>query len=246
MPDTEATAHSPRANRPLHAVLAFAAMMALAALLVRGAGLPVPAATEPSLASLSLPGWQLTPRPGAPALEGPHSSHSAVRHWQVKSASLADGLPDWELTLTMVHVRHHHGLALAQLTRELPGLGLENPRLQELGQAMGKGPADRSTVAQGTLDGVPALQTCVVAPKSGADQPATAAVAHVSSDTLVAAVDALRERSLHRQLRQWLGLEANVRWECMLVTIRALQATDEQLTDRWQRVAVALMAHERP
>jgi aminoglycoside phosphotransferase (APT) family kinase protein len=57
-------------------------------------------------------------------------------------------------------------------------------------------------------------------------------------------VDALRERNLRRQLRQWLGLEANVRWECMLVTIRALQATDEQLTDRWQQVSSALIAHE--
>ena len=144
MPDTEVMAHSPRANRPLHGVLAFAALLALAALLVRAGGLPVPAATEPGPADLLLPGWQLTPRPGAPALEGPHSSHSAVRHWQVTTASVPDGLPDWELTLTMVQVRHHHGLALAQLTRELPGLGLENPRLQELGQAMGKGPGDRS------------------------------------------------------------------------------------------------------
>jgi hypothetical protein len=242
MPEAQTKTHAPRVNGALYAVLACTALMALAALLVRGAGLPVPAATEPRLAGLSLPGWQLTPRPGAPALEGPHSSHSAVRHWQVTTASVPDGLPDWELALTMVHVRHHHGLALAQLTRELPGLGLENPRLQELGQAMGKGLGDRSTVALGTLDGVPALQTCVVAPKSGADQPA--AVAHVSSDTLVAAVDALRERSLRRQLRQWLGLEANVRWECMLVTIRALQATDEQLTDRWQQVSSALIAHE--
>ncbi len=101
-------------------------------------------------------------------------------------------------------------------------------------------------MALGTLDGVPALQTCVVVPKSGADQPAAAVVAHVSSDTLVAAVDALRERNLRRQLRQWLGLEANVRWECLLVTIRAAQASEGQLTRWWQQVAAALMAHERP
>lgn len=93
MPETEANAREPGVSGALWAMLAFAAVLAVAALVARAAGLSAPAATEPNLSHLSLPGWRLVSHRSGPADIGPDVSHSTVWRWQTTTRTPADGRP---------------------------------------------------------------------------------------------------------------------------------------------------------
>lgn len=92
MPETDANAREPGVSGVLWAMHAFAAVLAVAALVLRAAGLPVPAATEPDLANLSLPGWQLVSQRSGPADFGGGGTVRAqlTGQWQQLSSALTE------------------------------------------------------------------------------------------------------------------------------------------------------------
>lgn len=207
--------------------LALATLLALVALLTRAGGIPMPAAKEPDLTTLSVPGLHLVALPGVPAQTGPDMAHSKRWLWDAAAQPPGDSV---ELTMMVVHARHHSNFTLAAMTAGVPELALAGAHAQE----MDAGPAKGTVVMLGRLNGAASLQTCLVLVQGGG------AVADVASEPLVQAVEARRERDWRRRVYPLIGLEANVRWECLLVTIRSETGTHAQLTSLWQDLFVAL------
>lgn len=207
--------------------LALATLLALVALFTRADGVPMPAANEPDLATLAVPGWRLVALPGIPAQTGPDMAYSKRWRWEAATPSSGSGV---EMTMMVVHARHTKNFTLEEMSSGVPELKLAGTHEQ----MMGAGPAEGSVLALGTLDGAASLQTCLVLAKEGG------AVADIATAPLVHAVQAGRERDWRRRAYSLIGLEANVRWECLLVTIRSEKGTNEQLTSLWQKMFVAL------
>lgn len=216
-------------QRRLRWGLALATLLALVALFTRADGVPMPAANEPDLATLAVPGWRLVALPGIPAQTGPDMAYSKRWRWEAATPSSGSGV---EMTMMVVHARHPQHFTLEAMSSGVPGLKLTGTHEQR----MGAGPAEGTVLVLGTLDGAASLQTCLVLTKDGG------AVADIATTPLVHAVQAQGERDWRRRVDALIGLEANVRWECLLVTIRSEKRTNAQLTSLWQQVFVALSA----
>ncbi|MDP3350422.1 MAG: hypothetical protein Q8S92_15640 [Hydrogenophaga sp.] len=233
MGDAESGSMRPHEKNTQILVLGVAVLLALTAVLVRMMGVQTPAASEPDLINQPFAGWNLIATPVSAARAGEEFSYSTVWRWRSNEPS-SDGerseFDASELTMVKVHARHHFGLSLEQMTATVPGLQLKGVREHTISD----GPAKGTVIALGTLDDVPTLQTCVVESRK------QRAMAHISADVLTQAVEGLRIRDWRNHAYILLGVQPNVRWECLLVSIQAKSATQELLQAKWHLLFAAL------
>lgn len=192
----------PRLVRVLHAVLIAAALIAAFGLVHAALLAQTPPPTERAWDVPLIDGYRRAALPDQPAATGRHHAHGPVRQFRFEAET---GGSAFTLTLAAMHSRHHDDFHLDALLEALP---LARPPAAEARTLqLGSSPAALGRVVKGETE--LALQTCVV-PGAGAG---------VTNDELVARVEQQRVRGWRQSLRQVLGLQRNVQWECVLVTI---------------------------
>lgn len=192
----------PRIVRGLHAVLIAAALVAASGLVHAALLAQTPPPNEWTWELPPIDGYRREALPGQPAATGRHHAHGPVHHFRFEAETGGSALT---LTLAAVHSRHHSDFHLDAL---LDALALARPPAAETRTLqLGSSPAASARVVKGEAER--ALQTCVV-PGAGAG---------VTDDELVARVEQQRVRGWRQSLRQALGLQRNVQWECVLVAI---------------------------
>jgi hypothetical protein len=242
----------------LAAVLTLLILLASASLLHTLFSRLPPAAELPTTPP-RVPGYRLLPLPGASASAGRELARGSWRRYRVLPAR---GGPALSLSLLPVHSRSHRRFQLAALTRGAvapAGLSLQGRRLipGSPSLAMGWLPSSSPAVnaASGVADGsvgpvVPALQTCLLL-----SPPGTQMASLEGGVTEVELLGLLIPRSqggaglagAGKDLGQLLGLEPNVRWECVVVTVAATKTTNKlgqeaDLLRFWERTRQPLAA----
>lgn len=187
----------------LRIVLATIALLALAGLAHRLMA-NTPAALEPNWKNLTVPGYRLVAQQTKDAQAGADLAYGTLVHYRVDPLQKSnDGT--FTLSLMTVHSRETKTFHVEDMTTDLPSLHLResNPH------SISEGGANGTTVALGQIDGQAVLQTCLVQGGKAA----------LDMKELAPAVEARRVRGWKQSLYQVLGLQPNVRWDCLLISI---------------------------
>ena len=210
---------------------------------------PLPAALSPLPGAHTIPGYRIVPAGGLPAAAGRRLARSALLHYRVLPLS---GGPPLALTLVNLHSRSHSSFQLAALTRgpDAPaGLALRQRRL------LGLGPPMPATLAAGRLSGGEAAwQSCLVASagssRGGVTQKQLTELQRPTAQTpgfRPFFINPRRDAAVAEELAQLVGLRANVRWQCLLVSAStaAGPGSRERLQRFWQAAALPLAVWAR-
>lgn len=162
-----------------------------------------PAATEPGLGNLSVPSFKLDPLPGSEATQEKQFASSTLNRWSADA--VLPGQRPFTLEVVIVHNRTSSGLEINEMVRNA-GLPAAEHEVQSLETDAGK-PAEEVAIAEIGSDWV--LRTCIT-PKGRA----------LITD-LKKTLHAERPTGATDKVLQALGLQDNIRWECMLVSISA-------------------------
>jgi hypothetical protein len=203
-------------------------LLALAATAHTGALSRTPAAIEPALDNLSLPGFRLDSLGRSdPARERHHAS--SMRHrWSAEP--VAPGLAPFELEAVVVHSSTSGGLEIHELVRNA-GLAAAEHEVQTLEPA---GQASEE-VAIGASGDDMVLRTCIT--------PGGRALLSGLKKTL----HAERPTGARARTLQALGLQANIRWECLLVSISVPRSDNSQaeLLASWKDAKTPLLGWKK-
>jgi len=191
-----------RIGRVLHGVLIAMALVAAFGLLHAAVLSKTPPPAEWAWEEPLIDGYRCEALPGHPAATGRHYAHGPVRRFRLQpetggSASM--------LTMASVHSRHHDGFHLDALLDTLPLDRVPAAEAQPLPFASQPASTARLMRQGAVLE----LQTCVV-PGVGAG---------VTLEELAALVEKQRVRGWRQSLKHVLGLQSNVQWECLLLTL---------------------------
>jgi hypothetical protein len=205
------------------AVLIGAASASLLVVFLAPTPLPPPLPTGSN--ALEIPGYRLQPIKGEAPAAGRRLSRSALLRFVVQP-SPSTGAPPLEMVLVNVHSRSHNTFQLASLTSgaDAPaGMALKQRRLLPgvPPVALGLIPGSAKNTSQ------LALQTCLAAQSTGnpADTQPLGGVTQKQLTGLLypQTVGGQGLQGLWRDGAQLLGLESNVRWQCLLIHVSTTQ-----------------------
>lgn len=214
-----AEAISEKLLRTVYAVLALAAG---AALLHTTWLRRTPAAFEPGLMDVAITNYDARPLQHKPPLIERDYAHGTLREWMLDPRS--GKLAPFKLMLTSVHSREEGNFEISALAKH-PALPLVDERSEV---KVTEGSAKASAVSVGGSGDQAILQSCIV-PGAGA---------YTGNEDLIAAVNSQRTRGWRETAMNLAGLQPNVRWECLLVTISLNREPDAQarLLAAWEKV----------
>jgi hypothetical protein len=227
-------------------VLTVAATASLIHTLLARTPAPTPLPPGPT----GIVGFRLQPLPGQAAGAGRRLARSELRRWAVQAVE--PGGPPLELTLVNLHSRSHNTFQLAALTSGAdapPALALRQRRLLPGAGAAAIGRLE----PDGGRGARTALQSCLIGGgKRGPAGPGRR-IGGVSQKELVGQLEWHRRggpgiEGLGRDLAQLLGLEPNVLWQCLLVSVDTAGAgprQDAALRQFW-RASAPLLARMAP
>ena len=200
-------------QKPLRAVLL---LLSLASCLVIAQGLPwrsTPSIDDPRLDGLSIPGYRMVP--GAVQDGRRNRDFAYGSFYRFHLLPLDEPAAELDLTLVAVHSRESSTFNLADISHDIR-LGSEDG--QDIVGIPGEA-VDDGTISVRKSDGRIILQTCIT--PSGD--------ARVDMESLTDSVNQARSRGIVRTIKQVLGVEDNVRWECLLVTLSGSSASGDDL-----------------
>ena len=207
-------------QKPLRAVLL---LLSLASCLVIAQGLPwrsTPSIDDPRLDGLSIPGYRMVLDPVQDARTNRDFAYSSFHRFHL--LPLDEPAAELDLTLVAVHSRESSTFNLADINHDLR-------LVSEAGQDIVGMPGEADgTISVRQSDGRIILQTCIT--PSGD--------ARVDTESLTGSVNQARSRGIVRSIRQVLGVDDNVRWECLLVTLsgRSASVDEARLRKLWGRL----------
>lgn len=206
-------------QKPLRAVLL---LLSLASCLVIAQGLPwrsTPSIEDPRLDGLSIPGYRMVLDPVQDGRTNRDFAYSSVHRFHL--LPLDEPAAELDLTLVAVHSRESSTFNLADINHDLR-------LVSEAGQDIVGMPGeavDDGMIAIRESGGGLLLQTCIT--PSGD--------ARIDMASLTDSVNQARSRGIWRSIRQVLGVDDNVRWECLLVTLsgRSASVDEARLRKLW-------------
>lgn len=226
--------HESLSNKALRFALASVVAISLVALLHTTLRASTPAAFELVDNSPRLEGYSASLTGKSQAISVSHYSYGTAYQWELTPEDKAK--PAFRMQLMPVHSREWMELSVEQV-RRLAALP-EVTEHTEIGTDTENEIGDRVIIGHSGSETV--LQTCLV----------PGGRAQVSMTGLNSAVTEKVDSGMHRRIKHFLGLQSNVRWECLLVTISqpSQQANSEFLLHAWRisRTAISsLMRGEK-
>ncbi len=207
--------------------LAFGGLLLLAIAAAAHTGIlsKTPAATEPGLGNLSEPGFKLDSLAGSEAIKEVHFARSTLYRWNAEPA--LQGHAPLQLEAVVMHNRTSNSLGINDLVGNA-GLPAAEHEVQILETDAGK-PAEEVAVAEIGDNWV--LRTCIT-PKGQALVTGLKKTLHTE-----------RPAGAKAKFLQALGLQDNIRWECMLVSISApkTEITQAALLATWNDLRAPLL-----
>lgn len=204
-------------------------LLAIAAAAYTGVLSKTPAAIEPTLGDLFLPGFKLDPLPGSEPARERHHANSTQYRWS--AAPTVPGQAPFQLEAVVVHSSTSGELEINQLVRNA-GLAAAEHEVQTLRADSGQ--ADEEVaIAETGSDWV--LRTCIT--------PKGRALVTGLKNTL----HAERTTGAKAKALQALGLQDNIRWECLLVSIKLPKGESSQaaLLAAWKDVKTPLFSWKK-
>lgn len=182
-----------------------------------------PAAIEPELSPLTVPGFTLAPQDRSAPVRARH--HALSTHYRWDARPTVSERPGFKLEAVVVHSRTSSGMDIDSLVNTAGMLAAEHEEPQPDAETNTSG-----EVVLGTTGGARVLRTCI-SPKG-----------RMLTSSLKTALAKERETGAKARVLQALGMRDNIRWECLLVSISMPkdQASDEALLDAWNSVYPAL------
>lgn len=202
-------------------------LLAIAAAAHTGVLSKTPAAIEPALGDLSLPGFKLNPLPGSEPTRERHHANSRQYRWSVTPT--VSGQAPFQLEAVVVHSSTSDGLKINQLVRNA-GLAAAEHEVQTLEPDSGEA-NEEVAIAETGSDWV--LRTCIT-PKGLALVTGLKKTLHTE-----------RATGAKAKALQALGLQDNIRWECLLVSIsrpKSDESSQAALLASWKDVKPPLLA----
>ncbi len=211
--------------------LAFGGLLLLAFALAAHTGVlsKTPAAVEPALGDLSLPGFKLDPLGRSDPARARHHASSTRYRWSAEPT--VPGRTPFQLEAGVVHSSTSGGLEIHELVRNA-GLAAAEHEVQTLEPESGK---ERDELAFAASGDDLVLRTCIT--------PEGRALLAGLKKTL----HAERPTGSGAKALQALGLQDNIRWECLLVSISIPRSDNGQaeLLARWKDVRTPLLAWKK-
>jgi len=172
-----------------------------------------PPLAEPRLDGLSIPGYRVVPGPVQDGRSNRDFAYGSFYRFHL--LPLDQPAAELDLTLVAVHSRESSTFNLADISHDIRLGAVDGPDLVGM-----PGEADHDgTISVRQSDGRIVLQTCIT--PSGD--------ARVDTESLTDSVNQARSRGIVRTIKQVLGVEDNVRWECLLVTLSGSSASGDDL-----------------
>lgn len=185
-----------------------------------------PAALDPDLEQLRLEGQRLERQAGSqPRRDRDHATGTLYR-WS--ALPIGHGTSGFRLETVMLHSRTSSGLGLDAML-DHAGLPAAEHRLQTV-EAEARQAGDE--VALGQTGHELVLRTCLT-PDGRASVSGLKTILHSGRPT-----------GFKSRLLQAMGLQHNIRWECLLVSISipASSGSEQELTSAWRDVKAPLLA----
>ncbi len=213
-------------DRLLRWVFTVLALIALAGLIHTSLLRKTPLPFEIDLDGFSLPGYSLKLRKTALELPGDERSFGRLRSWSAESEDATQ--PPFHLHVVAVHIKTEDDADFSAMAAHPALPPLEDRRSQD----SESGELKPSSISFGESADEKMLQSCIV-PGAGS---------YAKREQLLGMIRKQRSEDWSRKLRQIIGLEDNIRWECLLVSISMPKehASDEALLDAWNSVYPAL------
>lgn len=204
-------------------------LLAIAAAAHTGILSQTPAAIEPTLDDLSMPGFRLDPLSRSNPARERHHANSTQYRWSAEPTQ--PGLAPFQLEAVVVHSSTSGGLEINELVRNA-GLPAAEHEMQTLEPESGQAGEE---VAFGETGADLVLRTCIT-PKGRALLKGLKKTLHSERPT------GARAKAL-----QALGLQENIRWECLLVSISVPRSENSQaeLLASWKDVKTPLLAWDK-
>lgn len=232
----------PRLQIAVLAVSTVSAAVALVHLLIAPTPMPPPL---PAISmATAIRGYQLEPLAAQRAAAGRRLAHRGLQRFAVRPLAGGEAM---ELSLVSLHSRNHSTFQLAALTSgaDAPaGLALRRRRLLPGAEAAAIGRLE----PDGGRGGRTALQSCLIGGDKHGPAGSGRRIGGVSQKELTGQLAGQRRggpgiEGLGRDLAQLLGLEPNVRWQCLLVSVETAGAGPRQeaaLRQFWRTSAPVL------
>jgi pyruvate/2-oxoglutarate dehydrogenase complex dihydrolipoamide acyltransferase (E2) component len=181
-----------------------------------------PAAIEPALDDLSAPGLRLEPQGRSESVRERHHALSSTYRWAANPTS--SDQPGFKLEAVVVHGRTSSGMDMASLaaTAGLPAAATEEQKPESAAEKAKGG----DELVLGTAGEESVLRTCI-SPKGRA-----------LASSLKTSLAQERETGAKARMLQALGVQDNIRWECLLVSISAPKSmsSEADLMMTWERL----------
>ncbi len=215
-----------RHHRGLKIILGGLLLLAAAAAAHTSLLSQTPAAIEPQLEQLSLQGERLERLASSQPNRERHYATSTLHRWNVQATK--SNQHSFKLEALTLHNRTSSGLGLDTMLNHA-GLPAAVHHLQTL---EAENPQARDEVAIGRIGSELVLRTCLT-PKGRA-----------SVSDLKEILHAERPTGAKAKLIQAMGLQDNIRWECLLVSITAPESTstEQELITAWRDLKAPLLA----
>lgn len=223
--------HKPVSTTLQRSLLALLCLSALAGIAHSAFWRSMPTAFEPRLDRLEIEGYQAQAMQTQPAQSSASYAYSTLHEWQLHPAQEPEQAV-MRITLVGVHSRSDKGLGIKD-TASLPALPEVTERrtiVAEQGNIIG------TAVSIGRSGDDAVLQTCL--PAGGH--------AHVMLEELAQSIMEQRPGGWMSRAERLLGLQPNIRWECLLVSISMPResASDEALLAAWNSVYPVLKTRQ--
>ncbi len=223
--------HKPVSTTLQRSLLAVLCLSALAGIAHSAFWRSMPTAFEPQLDRLEIEGYQAQAMQTQPAQSGASYAYSTLHEWQLHPAQEPEQAA-MRITLVGVHSRSDKGLGIKDMA-SLPALPEVTERrtiVAEQGNIIG------TAVSIGRSGDDAVLQTCL--PAGGH--------AHVMLEELAQSIMEQRPGGWMNRAQSLLGLQPNIRWECLLVSISMPResASDEALLAAWNNVYPVLKTRQ--
>jgi hypothetical protein len=212
----------------LHRALQGLALCALLALVYVGLGYDTPQPQAANWQQFAVAGYRMTAAGRDKPASTSDMSHGEVVRFDL--TSLNSPQSTWLMSVVPIRVRGGIDLDTAYFNKHMPAVASSiGGKSRSVGQAKAA-----TTVSIGLVDGKGALQTCITA--SGR--------AGTSSADLTNAIGNMHPQGVNARIRQLLGLQRPVAWECALVTIVSTSdsTTGDELVALWQATHTAWVA----